>query len=146
MTISLDELLTSQPWKAFNGYQWDVNQALIRAKSDQHPKPTAVAEAKNLSVGLGAISLSFLGEAKAMFEALPEKERLGLNRVRCSGLPRAYPKMWMRRPHSNSLAMEFRLVQNAAKTSLSVEAIARLMARYELAKVEEAKKVIGGLR
>lgn len=65
------------------------------------PEPTAPS-----ALDLGTLD-RIAAEAQQLMAALPP--RLPKQRQRrCSGLPRAYPKMWMARPESNSLMFEWR--------------------------------------
>jgi hypothetical protein len=68
--------------------------------------------------GFEAVSIaSIAAQAAEMFAALPESERSPMPRG-CSGLPRVYPKFWMKLCHSNSLMFEFKQVQNKPSNGL----------------------------
>lgn len=112
-------LEASQPWKAFNAYAKDVRKVFDLSHASQRDAadgstsvnraPTAKLERKALDFSDLSGLDSLVSECTALYQALPIAEKQA--RRYCYGLPRKYPKFWMVTPHSNSLMIEYRLVQ-----------------------------------
>lgn len=101
------------PWKAFNGYANAVNRT-VRLAHGARVEPTQPSQAADLP-NLDSVAL----EAQKLWEALPPSQRTPkAHRSRCSGLPRSYPKLWMARPHSNSLMFEMKEIQSLPNSRL----------------------------
>jgi len=128
MKVDWDNLLQDQPWKAFNGYQRAVNLTVV-ATAPSVTKAPAIPTPSLDDLDLESVVL----EAQAMFDALPVSEKSGKRYQRCAGLPRAYPKFWMKRGESNSLSFEFRTVQNL-KPNATPPHVEKLIARLRFEK------------
>lgn len=69
--------------------------------------------AKQVDLVFKGIALDTLMESLATLDRLfPKPARSkAMRKSRCSGLPRVYPREWMKRPRSNSLMFEFKTLQ-----------------------------------
>lgn len=116
-------LEASEPWKAFNDYQRSVQKIVAFSHSDQRNGVDASTNSKS-PVKANFVSLEGLfeglsdvvAECQAIWDSLPISQRTSVRR--CAGLPRSYPKEWMRRPKSNSLMLEFRDMQSRPTNGL----------------------------
>lgn len=111
-----------KPWKAFNEYARAVTKTIATVERGQRERsaPSGGQGPEPMRANVLALNLDHLGsvaaEAQSLWSALPPAAREPS--VRCAGLPRAYPKMWMKRERSNSLMFEWREMQKLPSNKL----------------------------
>lgn len=99
-----------KPWASFNEYASVVSKTVGYAKSAQvTPKAPTLNDFDLESVA---------NECAALLATMPRAIRSGRAFQGCAGLPRAYPRMWMKRAHSNSLMFEFHELQSVPSNGL----------------------------
>lgn len=99
-------VMAEEPWKAFKDYERAIKVTVAFVTSEQTVSVSAAVDLDSIS-----------NEFQVMLDSLPPSPRR-LPKRRCAGLPRAYPKMWMHKPASNSLMFEFRELQSLPSNNL----------------------------
>ncbi len=118
----------AKPWNAFRAYQQRVNAVIATTIDDRKNVAADTSNSIKSSPASNVVRTVAIPEVNhemisriaalgtALLAKLPERERKAYRH--CYGLPRAYPKMWMATPHSNSLMFEFKTFRRIPSNGL----------------------------